>query len=56
MGIIKGVNPQAAPFLVVGQFAGRIAAGVRDKVGVAGAAGVLASGLVAQVEGPTALV
>ena len=56
MGIIKGVNPQAAPFLVVGQFAGQIAAGARDKVGVAGAAGVFASGLVAQVEGPTALV
>ena len=33
-GIFKGVDPQAAPFLVVGQLAGRIAAGARDKIGI----------------------
>ena len=54
--ILKGVDPQATPFLVVGQLAGRIAAGARDKVGVAGAASVLADGLVAQIQRPAALV
>ena len=48
--VFKGVDPQAAPFGVVGQFAGWVAAGAGDEGGVAGAAGGLAGGLVAQVE------
>ena len=54
-GIFESIDPQAAPRLVVCQLGVRIAARARDKVGVAGTAGGLSGGLVAQVQGPAAL-
>lgn len=54
-GIFESVDPQAAPRFVVRQLGVRIAARTRDKVGVAGTAGGLSGGLVAQVQRPAAL-
>lgn len=56
IGVLKRVDPAAAPLVVVAHFAGRILARAHDEVGMTGAAGVHARRLVAQIERPAALV
>ena len=54
--VFKGVDPQSAPFVVVAHFAGGVAVRAHDEVGMAGAAGVHACRLVAQIERPATVV
>ena len=52
--VFKGIDPQSTPLVVVAHFAGGVAVRAHDEVGMAGAAGVHACWLVAQIERPAA--
>ena len=50
--VLKSVNPQIAPGLVIGHDPVGLAGAADYKFGMAGTAGMLAGGLVAQIERP----